>query len=60
MGLEYSEGFTAALATMSDADLKDADSNAEGGEYNGVKFEYKFQEIYQKTIEIFDGNQIKD
>ena len=60
MGLEYSEGFTAALSVMSDDDLAMADSSAEGGVYNGVKYDKKFQEIYQKTIEIFDGSQIKD
>ena len=60
MGLEYSEGFTAALSVMSDADLAMADSSAEGGEYNGVKFDRKYQEIYQRAIDLFNGNQIKD
>ena len=60
MGLEYSEGFTAALSVMSDADLAMADSSAEGGEYNGVKFDKKYQEIYQRAIDLFNGNQIKD
>ena len=60
MGLEYSEGFTAALSVMSDADLAMADSSAEGGEYNGVKFDKKYQEIYQRAIDLFNGSQIKD
>ena len=60
MGLEYSEGFTAALSVMSDDDLAMADSSAEGGVYNGVKYDKKFQEIYQKAIDLFQGGSIKD
>ena len=60
MGLEYSEGFTAALSVMSDDDLAMADSSAEGGVYNGVKYDKKFQEIYQKSIDLFQGGSIKD